>query len=115
MGKIRKLWLLLGFILTRRFLTDEAVGGGRARVGFESGHLCPLQEGAEARVAGFPGEPAQAAVGEGGHVLPAPVGHVDLPQAHPGGQTLQGGRTALLCASLQLTHILNCLPTGAQT
>lgn len=79
------------FILTCRFLTYEAVGGGRAWVGFESSHLRPLQVGAEARVAGLPGEPAQAAVGEGGHVLPAPVGHIDFPQTHPGGQTLQGG------------------------
>lgn len=71
-------------ILTGRFLADEAVRGGRARVGFEAGHLRPLQVGAEPRVAGLTGQPAQAGVGEGGRVLPAPVGHVDLPQTHPG-------------------------------
>lgn len=38
----RKLPLLLRFLLTCRFLTDEAIGGGRARVGFEPGHLRPL-------------------------------------------------------------------------
>lgn len=77
-------------ILTGRFLADEAVRGGRARVGFEAGHLRPLQVGAEPRVAGLTGQPAQAGVGEGGRVLPAPVGHVDLPQTHPGRQHLRG-------------------------
>lgn len=42
------------------------------------------QVSAEARVAGLAGQPLQAGVGEGRHVLPAPVGHVDLPQPHPG-------------------------------
>lgn len=42
------------------------------------------QVAAEARVAGLAGQPLQAGVGEGGHVLPAPVGHVDLAQPHPG-------------------------------
>lgn len=42
------------------------------------------QVAAEASVAGLAGQPLQAGVGEGRHVLPAPVGHVDLPKAHPG-------------------------------
>lgn len=50
----------------------QAAGGGLGQVA------------AEARVAGLAGQPLQAGVGEGGHVLPAPVGHVDLAQPHPG-------------------------------
>lgn len=41
------------------------------------------QVAAEAGVAGLAGEPLQAGVGERRHVLPAPVGHIDLPQPHP--------------------------------
>lgn len=78
--------------LTRGFLTDEAVGGGGARVGPEARRLRLLQVGAEAGVTGLAGQPAQAAVGEGGRVLPAPVRHVDLPQAHPGRQPLWARR-----------------------
>lgn len=42
------------------------------------------QVAAEAGVAGLPGQPLQGGVGEGRHVLPAPVRHVDLPEPHPG-------------------------------
>lgn len=42
------------------------------------------QVAAEACVTGLAGQPLQAGVGEGRHVLPAPVGHVDLPEPHPG-------------------------------
>lgn len=38
----------------------------------------------EAGVTGLAGQPLQGGVGEGRHVLPAPVRHVDLPQPHPG-------------------------------
>lgn len=41
------------------------------------------QVAAEAGVAGLPGEPLQGGVGEGRHVLPAPVRHVDFPEPHP--------------------------------
>ena len=78
-------------VLTGGFFTDQAVGGGGAGVGFEPGGLRPLQVGAEARVAGLARRPPQAGVGEGRRVLPAPVRHVDLPQADPGSQPLQGG------------------------
>lgn len=74
---------------TCSFFTNEPVRGGRARIGPQPQHLGLLQVGAEAGVAGFAGQPAQAAVGEGTHVLPAPVRHVDLPQAHPRRQPLQ--------------------------
>lgn len=53
------------FFLTGRFFADEAVAGGRAGVGFQTGHLGSLQVGAEARVAGLSGQPSQAGVGEG--------------------------------------------------
>lgn len=76
---------------TCSFFTNEAVCGGRARIGPQPRHLGLLQVGAEAGVAGLAGQPAQAAVGEGTHVLPAPVRHVDLPQAHPWRQPLQEG------------------------
>lgn len=59
------LFLLRSFFLTGRFLADEAVAGGRAGVGFETGHVGSLQVGAEARVAGLSGQPSQAGVGEG--------------------------------------------------
>lgn len=42
------------------------------------------QVAAEAGVAGLAGQPLQTGVGEGRHVLPAPVGHVDLPEPDPG-------------------------------
>lgn len=42
------------------------------------------QVAAEARVAGLARQPLQAGVGEGRHVLPAPVGHIDFPEPHPG-------------------------------
>ena len=59
--------------LTSSFFTDEAVGSCSAWIGFESRHLRLLQVGTETRVTGLSGQPAQAAVGEGGHVLPTPV------------------------------------------
>ena len=87
--------------LTDVLLADEALGLGGAGVGPEAPQQRLLQVGTEARVVGLPGQPAQAAVGEGRHVLPAPVRHVDLPQAHPGGQRLQGGRHTCLCVRAQ--------------
>lgn len=36
-------------------------------------------------VTGLARQPLQRGVGEGGHILPAPVGHIDLPQTHPRG------------------------------
>lgn len=51
-------------LLTRGFFAYEAVRGGCARVGPEARHLRLLQVGAETRVAGLAGQPAQAAVGE---------------------------------------------------
>lgn len=74
---------------TCSFFTNEAVRGGSARIGPKPRHLRFLQVGAETGVAGLTGQPAQAAVGEGAHVLPAPVRHVDLPQTHPRRQPLQ--------------------------
>lgn len=59
--------------LTSSFFTDEAVGSGSAWICPKARHLRLLQVGTEARVTGLTGQPAQAAVGEGGHVLPAPV------------------------------------------
>lgn len=120
------LFLLRSFFLTGRFFTDEAVAGGRAGVGFETGHVGSLQVGAEARVAGLSGQPSQAGVGEGWHVLPAPVRHVDLPQAHPGRQRLQGRReeernvrcsTCWLMTALQyiwFTFLSSCLRIHAR-
>lgn len=120
------LFLLRSFFLTGRFFTDEAVAGGRAGVGFETGHVGSLQVGAEARVAGLSGQPSQAGVGEGWHVLPAPVRHVDLPQADPGRQRLQGQReeernvrcsTCWLMTALQytwFTFLSSCLRIHAR-
>lgn len=75
--------ILLHMRLTSSFFTDEAVSSGCARIGPEPRLLRLLQVGTEARVTGLTGQPAQAAVGEGRHVLPTPVGHVDFPQSHP--------------------------------
>ncbi len=77
-------FLAHSFFLTSRFFTDQAVGGGRAGVGFKTSHLCPLQVCTEAWVAGLSRQPSQAGVGEWWRVLPAPVGYIDLPQANPG-------------------------------
>lgn len=74
--------------LTCSFFTDEAVGSGSTWIGPKARHLRLLQVGTETRVTGLARQPAQAAVGEGGHVLPTPVWHVDFPQAHPGRQPL---------------------------
>lgn len=59
--------------LTCSFFTDEAVGSGSAWIGPQTGHLRLLQVGTETGVTGLARQPAQAAVGERGHVLPAPV------------------------------------------
>lgn len=75
---------LSSFPLTSRFFTDEAVGGGRAGVGLETGHLRLLHVGTKSRIAGLSRQPSQAGVGEGWQVFPAPVWHVDLPQPNPG-------------------------------
>lgn len=65
------------------FLADEAIGHGRARVRFQARHRGPFEVRTEARVVGLPGKPLQRGVREGRHVLPAPVGYVDLAQANP--------------------------------
>lgn len=95
--------------LTSGFLTDQPVCGGRAGIRFESSHLRPLQGGTEARVAGLSRQPAHTRVGEGWRILPAPVGHVDLPQADPRRQRLEwvwrtqdhGGREARIWTNSQ--------------
>lgn len=74
--------------LTCSFLTDETKSGCSARIGLQARRLRLLQIGTETRVTGLPRQPVQAAVCEGSHVLPTPVWHIDLPQAHPGGQPL---------------------------
>lgn len=78
--------------LTSSFLTDEAVGGGSAGIRSQARHQGFLQVSTEPRVTRLTRKPAQAAVGEGRHVLPAPVGHVDFPQTHPRRQTLKRQR-----------------------
>lgn len=74
--------------LTSGFFTDEAVGSGRTGVGPEPSHLRLFQVSAETRVAGLPGQPPEATVGERRHVFPTPVRHVDFPEAHPWRQPL---------------------------
>jgi len=88
----RSRWSAVDSGLTGGLLTDESGGGLGAGVGLEACGVRLLQGSAEARVAGLPGEPAQAGVGEGRGILPAPVRHVDLPQTHPGGKRLHKER-----------------------
>lgn len=65
-------------------LTQAAVHGVDAGLSLQAAGRRLGQVAAEAGVAGLPGQPLQGGVGEGRHVLPAPVRHVDLPEPHPG-------------------------------
>ena len=64
--------------------TQAAVHRVDAGLSLQPGGRRLGQVATEPGVAGLPGQPLQGGVGEGGHVLPAPVGHVDFPQPHPG-------------------------------
>lgn len=64
-------------------LTQAAVHRVDAGLCFQSAGRRLGQVAAEAGVARLAGEPLQGGVGEGRHVLPAPVRHVDLPEPHP--------------------------------
>lgn len=65
-------------------LTHAAVHRVDAGLGLQAAGRWFSQVATESGVAGLPGQPLKAGVGERGHVLPAPVGHVDLPESHPG-------------------------------
>ncbi len=78
--------------LTDWFLTDESVCVGSAGICPEARDLSSLQVSTEAWVIGLTWQPLQRGVSERRHVLPAPVWHVDLPQANPWGQFLHDKR-----------------------
>lgn len=82
--------------LTSGFFTDEATGGGSTRVGPKPRHLRFFQVGTETRVTGFTRQPTQATVGEGRHVFPTPIWHIDFPEAHPGREPLWRQRRGLV-------------------
>lgn len=44
---------------------------------------------AKSSVTRFVGEPLEEGVGEGRHVFPAPIRHVDFPQSNPWGQSFE--------------------------
>lgn len=64
--------------------TQAAVHRVDAGLCFQSAGRRLGQVAAEPGVARLAGQPLQSGVGEGRHVLPAPVRHVDLPEPHPG-------------------------------
>ncbi len=78
--------------LTDWFLTDESICVGSAGICPEARDLSSLQVSTEAWVIGLTWQPLQRGVSERRHVLPAPVWHVDLPQANPWGQFLHDKR-----------------------